>query len=105
MSQHLIWGILLLAAGTYLFRLAGPLLGNRFQFSEPMQHMTTRFSTVLLFTVAVLATFYDGKLYAGHAHVIGVMVSAVLAYKRLPFLVVVLSAALVTAGLRWIGLP
>ena len=40
---------------------------------------------------------------AGLALPAGVLVAAVLAWRRAPFVLVVVAAAVVTAGLRWLG--
>ncbi|MCE0495846.1 AzlD domain-containing protein [Vibrio salinus] len=104
MNQHIITGIALLAVGTYLFRLAGPVLGRRFHFPETIKAITSELSTVLLFSVAVISTIFDGNLYAGHAHVAGVLIAAVFAYRKMPFLIIVLSAAFITAILRALGI-
>ncbi len=103
MNTNVISGIILLALGTYLIRLAGPAMSRRFSLSAQFQSVTRQTSTVLLFTVAITSTLYSGQHYAGHAQVIGVSVSALLAYKKQPFIVVVLSAAVITAFLRYLG--
>jgi hypothetical protein len=45
----------------------------------------------------------EGGGFAGWARPAGVLVGGVLAWRRAPFPLVVLGAAGVTAGLRWVG--
>jgi len=99
----LLVGILLLAAGTYLLRLAGPLLSRHYHFSGEFKQLLAEMVAVLLFAVAISATLFEAEHYAGHARVFGVSVAAYCAYKKLPFLVTVLSAALATALVRLLG--
>jgi hypothetical protein len=74
--------VLVLAAGTYAFRLAGPLL----------------------FALVATSTLTKGQGFAGLALPIGVLVGGVAAWRKAPFVVVVVLAAVTTAGLRFAGL-
>ena len=55
-----ILGIALLSAGTYLMRLGGAKLGSRLALSERSQALLSDAATVLLFSVALATTFYEG---------------------------------------------
>ena len=55
-----IAGIAILSLGTYLMRLGGAKLGNRLAFSERSQALLSDAATVLLFSVALATTFYEG---------------------------------------------
>ncbi|HEX7746127.1 MAG TPA: AzlD domain-containing protein, partial [Micromonosporaceae bacterium] len=46
-----------------------------------------------------------GGAFAGVARPVGVLVGVVLAWRRAPFVVVVIAAAVTAAGLRLAGLP
>jgi hypothetical protein len=59
-------------AGTYLMRLGGAKLGNRLALSERSQALLSDAATVLLFSVALATTFYEGEHFAGMARVFGV---------------------------------
>ncbi len=67
-----IAGIAILSLGTYLMRLGGAKLGNRLAFSERSQALLSDAATVLLFSVALATTFYEGAHFAGMARVLGV---------------------------------
>lgn len=66
-----IAGIAILSLGTYLMRLGGAKLGNRLAFSERSQALLSDAATVLLFSVALATTFYEGAHFAGMARVSG----------------------------------
>ena len=103
-TSLLLVGGLLLVVGTYLLRIAGPLLSRHYRFSGEFKQLLAEMVAVLLFAVAVSATFFEADHYAGHARVLGVCVAAYCAYKKLPFVVTVLSAALSTALVRQLGI-
>ncbi|SUC40002.1 Uncharacterised protein [Proteus mirabilis] len=58
---------------------------------------------MILFSVAMTSTFFDSDQLADIAKIIGVGVAGVLTWKKKPFILVVLSAAIITAMLRWIA--
>lgn len=105
MNQHalMIGGIALLAIGTYAFRLAGFKLGSRMVFTDNTRALIADAATTLLLSVAVIATFLEGEHFAGYARLIGVGVAAVLAWRKVPLIVVILMAAAITAAARWLG--
>lgn len=74
-----IAGIAILSLGTYLMRLGGAKLGNRLAFSERSQALLSDAATVLLFSVALATTFYEGAHFAGMARVLGVAFAVFLA--------------------------
>ncbi|MCF3132488.1 AzlD domain-containing protein [Streptomyces olivochromogenes] len=95
--------ILALAVGTYAFRLVGPALHGRVELPARLQELLSAGAVVLL--VALLATggLTEGGGFAGWARPAGVLAGGVLAWRRAPFVVVVLGAAGVTALLRAAG--
>lgn len=97
--------ILILAAGTYLFRLAGPLLHDRIEISESVRQLLNRGATVLLVALLVTATLTQAQEFVGWARPAGVAVAGVLAWRRAPFVVIVVAAAATTALLRLAGVP
>ncbi len=105
MTGHglIIAGIAVLATGTYLLRLAGFRLGSRLTLSPAANAMLADMATTLLIAVAGVSTFYEGVEFAGFARPIGVAVAALLAWRKQPLIVIILAAALVTAGLRLLG--
>ena len=98
-----IVGIAILSAGTYLMRLGGARLGSRLALSERAQALLSDAATVLLFSVALATTFYEGEHFAGMARVLGVAFAVFLAWRKMP-LIVVIVAAVVTALLRMVGI-
>lgn len=99
-----IVGMAILSAGTYLMRLGGAKLGSRLALSERSQALLSDAATVLLFSVAPATTFYEGEHFAGMARVLGVGFAVFLAWRKMPLIVVIISAAVITALLRLAGL-
>ena len=99
-----IVGMAILSAGTYLMRLGGAKLGSRLALSERSQALLSDAATVLLFSVALATTFYEGEHFAGMARVLGVGFAVFLAWRKMPLIVVITSAAVITALLRLAGL-
>ncbi|MFJ4667294.1 AzlD domain-containing protein [Kitasatospora purpeofusca] len=95
--------VLLLAAGTYAFRLAGPLLGGRLTVSDRLRHLLAVAAAVLLVALVAAGALTDGRDFAGWARPAGVLVAGVLALRRAPFPLVVVAAAGTTAVLRLCG--
>ena len=99
----IIFGIAILSAGTYLMRLGGAKLGNKLALSERAQALLSDAATTLLFAGALAATLYEGGHFAGLARGLGVMFALFLAWRKMPLIVVIISAAVVTALLRLAG--
>ena len=97
-----IAGIAILSLGTYLMRLGGAKLGSRLAFSERSQALLSDAATVLLFSVALATTFYEGEHFAGMA--LGVGLAVFLAWRKMPLIVVIIAAAVATALLRIAGI-
>ena len=108
-----ITAILVLAAGTYAFRLAGPLLrarlarahGGEAELPPRLTEVLSTSATVLLVALIATSALTDGGSFAGIALPAGVLAGGVLAWRKAPFVVVVVAAALVAAGLRALGVP
>ncbi|GII77954.1 hypothetical protein Sru01_29360 [Sphaerisporangium rufum] len=97
--------IVVLAAGTYAFRIAGPLLRDRIRLPERLERLLSIAAVVLLVALVVTSALTEGGGFAGWARPAGVLVAAVLALRRAPFPVIVVAAAATTALLRLAGLP
>jgi branched-subunit amino acid transport protein len=97
--------ILVLAAGTYLFRLVGPLFHGRVTIPERVQGILTAAAIVLLFALVATSAVTDGEGFAGWARPAGVLAGGVLAIRKAPFPVVIIAAAATTAILRLLGIP
>ncbi|WP_030795077.1 AzlD domain-containing protein [Streptomyces sp. NRRL S-920] len=95
--------VLALAAGTYVFRLAGPVLHGRVELPVRVQELLTVGATVLLVALLATGALMEGQGFAGWARPAGVLVGGLLAWRRAPFAVVVVGAAAATALLRLAG--
>jgi branched-subunit amino acid transport protein len=96
-------GMAALAAGTYAFRLSGQLLRARIAFPPWAERLLEAAATVLLAALVATSALTEGHGFAGLARPAGVLVGGVLAWRRAPFLVVVIAAAAVTAVARLLG--
>jgi branched-subunit amino acid transport protein len=95
--------IIVLAVGTYAFRFAGPVLRDRITLSEEVRRYLTLAAVALLAALIGTAALLDGTHFVGFARPAGVLVGAVLAWRKAPFVVVVVAAALTAALLRLAG--
>jgi len=95
--------LLVLAAGTYLLRLAGLALRDRLSLPARVERYVDLGATALLVALVATAALLDGGAFAGWARPAGVAVGALAAWRRAPFVLVVLLAAGTTAGLRALG--
>ncbi len=94
-----------LAVGTYLLRLAGLALRGRVRVPERVERYLALGATALLVALVATAALTDGAGFAGWARAAGVAAGALAAWRRVPFVLVVVLAAAVTAGMRLIGVP
>lgn len=97
--------LLALAAGTYLLRLTGVLLRGRVAMPQRVQRYLDLGATALLVALAATAALVQDGGFAGWARPAGVLVGVLLAWRKVPFVLVVVLAAASTAGLRWAGVP
>jgi branched-subunit amino acid transport protein len=104
MTLALLLPTLLLAAGTYGFRLAGPLLRDRITLPDRVRTLLALAATVLIAALVATAALTSGHGFAGWARPAGVLVAGVLAARRAPFPVVVIAAAATTALMRLAGI-
>jgi branched-subunit amino acid transport protein len=100
-----IAGMATLAAGTYAIRLSGQLLRDRITFPPRAEKLLEGATVVLLAALVATTALTEGHAFSGLARPAGVLVAGVLAWRKAPFLVVVLTAAATTAILRLLGVP
>ncbi|MCA1655821.1 MAG: AzlD domain-containing protein [Pseudonocardiaceae bacterium] len=108
-----ITAILVLAVGTYAFRVTGPLLrarltrahGDTATLPPRLTELMSTAATVLLVALVATSALTAGGSFAGVALPAGVVVGGVLAWRKAPFVVVVIAAAAAAAGLRLLGVP
>jgi len=96
-------GMATLAAGTYVIRLSGQALRARITFPPRASKLLEAAAVILLAALVATTALTQGHGFAGLARPAGVLVAGVLAWRRAPFLVVVIAAAAVTALLRLAG--
>ena len=101
----LIVAVIALGIGTFAFRAAGPLLRTRVQVGPRMERRLSLASVVLLTALVATAAVLQGEQFAGIARPAGVAVGGILAWRKAPFVVVVLAAAATAATLRLLGVP
>jgi branched-subunit amino acid transport protein len=97
-------GMATLAAGTWAFRLSGQVLRAKITFPPRVTRLLEAAAVLLLAALVATTALTQGHGFSGFARPAGVLVAGVLAWRKAPFLVVVLAAAAVTAGLRLAGL-
>jgi branched-subunit amino acid transport protein len=95
--------LLALAAGTYLLRVAGIVLRDRLSMPERVERYLDLAATALLVALVATATLTEDGGFAGWARPAGVFVGVVAAWRRAPFVLVVVLAAGTTAGMRMLG--
>ena len=98
-------GLVTLSAGTFAFRFAGPMLRQRIAFPPRAERLLEVAAVVLLAALVATTGLTKGHGFAGFARPAGVLAGGVLAWRKAPFLVVVLAAAATTAVLRLLRIP
>lgn len=96
----LLVGSAVLSLGTFAMRFAGPALRSRVAVPERLERLLATAAVVLLAAVMATSALTEGHGFAGFARPAGVAVGGLLAWRKVPFLVVVLAAAATTALLR-----
>jgi branched-subunit amino acid transport protein len=92
--------LLVLAAGGYALKAVGPVaLGDR-RLPPLLERLLALVAVPLLAALIVVQTLSDGDRVVLDARVPALAVAAVLVWRRAPFIVCVLGAAAVAAGLR-----
>ena len=104
-STLVVAGIATLSAGTLAFRLSGPVLRQRLAFPPWAERLLEAAAVVMLAALVATTALTKGHGFAGLARPAGVLVGGVLAWRKAPFLVVVIAAAGTTAVLRLLGVP
>ncbi|ENW07682.1 AzlD domain-containing protein [Acinetobacter beijerinckii] len=104
-ESYIFVGIVILAFGTYLIRYSGFYLANRMTFKEHHKQLLADSACVLLFTLAMFNTLFSETHFSGISKIIGVSVAIIFAWKKYSLIVVILVAMLITASLRYLGIP
>ncbi|ENU23542.1 hypothetical protein F993_01695 [Acinetobacter proteolyticus] len=104
-ESYIFIGMAVLALGTYLIRYSGFYLADRITFKEHHKQLLADSACVLLFTLAIFNTLFSETHFSGISKIVGVAVAVVFAWKKYSLIVVILVAMLVTASLRYLGIP
>jgi branched-subunit amino acid transport protein len=102
-STLVIAGMGTLAAGTYAFRVSGQLLRAKINFPPRATRLLEAAAVIMLAALVATTALTEGHAFSGLARPAGVLVAGLLAWRKAPFLTVVLAAAAVTALLRLAG--
>lgn len=86
----------------YSWKLIGYLIPERF-LTPQVKSFTERVTVVLLVALVVTQTLSSEGQWAFDARIPAVGVAALLLWLRAPYIVVVVAAAAVAAGLRYLG--
>jgi branched-subunit amino acid transport protein len=94
------WFVVALAAGAYGFKVTGlVLLGGR-TLPDRLVRCVALLPAAMLAALIVVATFGADRALVLDARAAGVAVAVLAAWRRAPFPVVIVVAAVVTAGIR-----
>jgi branched-subunit amino acid transport protein len=104
-TTSLVVAAAVLGIGTFAFRFAGPVLRARIDVSPRLERTMAMAAIVLLAALVGTAALLDGQEFAGVARPAGIAVGGVLAWRKVPFVVVVIAAAGTAALLRLLGIP
>ncbi|WP_327288076.1 AzlD domain-containing protein [Streptomyces sp. NBC_01198] len=102
-GTELVAATAVLGAGTFAFRLAGPALRSRVTLPARAERLLEVAVVVLLAALVATSALTDAHSFAGAARPAGVAAGALCAWRKAPFLVVVVTAAVTTAVLRLLG--
>jgi branched-subunit amino acid transport protein len=96
-----LWGAVLLASGlVYSWKLIGYLIPERFLESPQVKSLATLLTVSLMAALVGIQTFVSAEGVSLDARIPAVILAGVMFWLRVPFVVVVFSAALFAAGLR-----
>jgi branched-subunit amino acid transport protein len=101
----MIVAVVVLGVGTFAFRVAGPVLRSRVELSPRVEKLMMVGVAVLFSALVATSALIDNQEFAGFARPAGVLVGGILAWRKVPFVVVVIAAAATAAGLRLLGVP
>ncbi len=101
--MNLIVPMLALTVGTMLLRMIGPLLRSRVTLSPQIEMLSSTAVAVLFVALVATQALIVDTEFAGFALPAGVVVAAVLAWRKAPFVAIVVAASATTAALRFVG--
>lgn len=84
-------------------KFIGFVLPARFTESPRVQHVSDAVTVALLAALVVIQTAGAGTEIVVDARLVAVVVAGVLLWRKVPFIIVIVTAALVAAGIRLLG--
>ena len=100
-----MWPLVLIASvGCYALKLAGHSVPQSVLDRPRVRRIAALLPVALLAALVAVQTFGSGQSLVADARLAGVAAAAVALVLRAPFLIVVVAAAVVAAGLRYAGL-
>lgn len=94
------WLVFLLAAGAYAFKVFGLVVVGSRPLPAPIERCLALVPAALLSALVITNGFADGKELVLDERAAGLAVAAIAGWRRAPFVVVVVLAALTTGLLR-----
>jgi hypothetical protein len=85
------------------WKIAGAYLPRRWLESERVKQNTALLTVALLAGLTAIQTMADGSVWRIDARLPALALAALLLWRKVSFIIVVLAAALLAAGLRWLG--
>ncbi len=96
--------VLVLAAISFAFKSAGPLvLGGERELPAWVDRLALLLPAPLLAALVASSTIVEDRQWTIDARAVGLVVAALALWRKLPFVIVVLLAALATALVRQLG--
>ncbi|MFK8025186.1 MAG: AzlD domain-containing protein [Ilumatobacter sp.] len=92
--------LIVLGVGTFGLKSAGPLLLGDRQLPAALQRVVDLVPAALLAALAMSSTFGNGSSLTVDARAVGLAVAGIALWRRAPFVVVIMLAALATAVTR-----
>jgi branched-subunit amino acid transport protein len=94
--------LILLAAGTFALKSAGPLVLGARRLPVPVQRVIDLLPAALLAALAVVSTVGDGRALSIDPRLVGLVAAGIALWRRAPFVVVIVIASVSTAAVRLI---
>ncbi|BAN04484.1 AzlD domain-containing protein [Ilumatobacter coccineus] len=95
--------LLVMTAGTYVLKSAGPLVLGTRRLPASVQQLVDLLPAALLASLALVSTLGDGQRLVVDARVVGLAVAGLALWRRLPFVVVIVLASAATAIVRLVS--
>ncbi len=92
--------LVVLAAGTFLLKSAGPLLLGTRRLPNALQSVVDLLPAALLASLAIVSTVGAGRSLAIDARAVGLVVAGFALWRRAPFVLVIVLASAATAATR-----